>query len=76
MTHCTAWILAIILCIVLAQLPTITTSEYIQPKYNVVPEEVIILDLSFILQKGQSMTDWFIDLELMKFESSDVQSDR
>ena len=69
MTHCTAWILAIILCIVLAQLPTTTTSEYIQPKYNVVPEEVIIHDLSFILQKGQSMTDLFIDLELMKFES-------
>ena len=57
MTHCAAWILAIILCIVLAQLPTITTSEYIQPKYNVVPEEVIIHDLSFIIQKGQSMTD-------------------
>ena len=57
MTHCTAWILAIILCIVLIQLPTNTTSEYIQPKYNVVPEEVIIHDLSFVLQKGQSMTD-------------------
>ena len=42
MTHCTAWILAIILCIVLAQLPTITTSEYIQPKYNEVPKEVMI----------------------------------
>ena len=41
MTHYTAWILAILLCIVLAQLPTSTTSEYTQPKYNAVPKEVI-----------------------------------
>ena len=57
MRHCITWILAKILCIVLVQLPTNTTTEYIQPKYNVVPEEVIIHDLSFIIQKGQSMTD-------------------
>ena len=47
MRHCTVWILAKILCIVLVQLPTNTTSEYIQPKYNVVPKKVMISDLSF-----------------------------
>ena len=47
MRHCTIWILAKILCIVLVQLPTNTISEYIQPKYNEVPKEVMISDLSF-----------------------------
>ena len=51
MRLCTTWISAIILCIVLVQLPTNTTSEYIQLKYNEVPKEVMISDLSFILQK-------------------------
>ena len=41
MRHCTTWILSIILGIVLVQLPTNTTSEYIQPKYNEVPKEVM-----------------------------------
>ena len=49
MRLCTTWISAIILFIVLVQLPTNITSEYVQPKYNVVPKKVMISDFSFIL---------------------------
>ena len=50
MRHCTIWILSIILGIVLVQLPTNTTSEYIQPKYNEVPKEVMIFYSSGTVQ--------------------------
>ena len=60
MRHCTIWVLAIILCIVLVQLPLNTTSEYIQPKYNEVPKEVIIFYSSGTVQGFLNID--FIDL--------------
>ena len=50
MRHFTIWVLAKILCIILVQLPTNTTSEYIQPKYNEVPKEVMIFYSSGAVQ--------------------------
>ena len=60
MRHCTIWVLAMILCIVLVQLPLNTTSEYIQPKYNEVPKEVIIFYSSGTVQGFLNID--FIDL--------------
>merc|ERR1712241_78877 len=57
MTHCTAWILAILLCIVLAQLPTSTTSEYTQPKYNAVPKEIYVTDMVIVSDNVENK-DW------------------
>ena len=70
MTHCTAWILAILLCRVLAQLPTSTTSEYTQPKYNAVPsaKEVIMGAIFY-------SSDWVSELRTHLMDHRQISSD-